>query len=261
MRKIATLLFLTLSAISGNAQTATNFNVSDCNGVVYDLFSKLDAGKVVVICWVMPCGPCVGPALTSYNIVKSYQTSHPEKVFYFLVDDYADTSCSSLNAWANSTGIPLSSYSRRFSNSRIDMSDYGSHGMPKVVVVGGSKRTVHYNANNTVVASKIQDAINMALAEGSTGFNDDLALTHGISVFPSPATDLVNVQVGIPLDEIISIGIFSANGKLQPIDSWEARNYYENKIVINTSRMKGGLYFIRISTVNQVFNSKFIISN
>src|SRR6185436_4860235 len=115
----------------------------------HDLFAELDAGKVIVICWVMPCPACVNPALTTHNIVQTYQSTNPYKVIMYLVDDFANTTCTSLETWQNNTGVPDAT---PFSNSAINMNDYGGPGMPKIVVIGGPNHTVFYNTDYTVDA-------------------------------------------------------------------------------------------------------------
>ena len=71
--------------------TATDFHVADCDGNSHHLFSELDSGKVVVIVWVMPCGPCATYALNAYAAVQTYSSSHPNRVLFYLVDDYNQT--------------------------------------------------------------------------------------------------------------------------------------------------------------------------
>ena len=163
---LLTLILAGVTSVSV-AQTAVNFTCNDCAATSHDLYTELNAGKVIVLCWVMPCGACTGPALTTYNVVQSYQANNPNTVFMYLCDDYGNTTCASLNSWANNIGV---TNTIRFSNSAIDMMDYGSTGMPKIVVVGGSNHTVYYNSNNTVDATNLQNAINSALL--ATGINE-----------------------------------------------------------------------------------------
>ena len=71
-------LLLTISALLGMqlavAQSvATNFTVEDCDGEMYDLFQELDAGKVVVITWIMPCAPCISPTVNTYLVAQEYE--------------------------------------------------------------------------------------------------------------------------------------------------------------------------------------------
>ncbi|HRD39909.1 MAG TPA: hypothetical protein PLC65_14870, partial [Bacteroidia bacterium] len=66
---------------------------------------------------------------------------------FYLVDDYANTSCPTLTSWALTNGMPNAIV---FSNSAIDMYDYGSTGMPKIVVIGGANHQVFDNQNNSL---------------------------------------------------------------------------------------------------------------
>src|SRR5690606_34972739 len=89
-----------------NAQsTATNFNCNDCEGENHDLFDELDAGHVVVIVWVMPCATCINGALSAQTEVQNALMKRPGEVKFFLVDDYATTSCKSLKTWCTQNSI------------------------------------------------------------------------------------------------------------------------------------------------------------
>ncbi len=96
-----------LSVISVAQSTATDFMVDDCNGVTHSLFDSLDAGNIIVIAWVMPCGACAIYGKYAYDAAYSFALSHPGSVDFYLVDDYANTSCSNLVNWGNSNQMPL----------------------------------------------------------------------------------------------------------------------------------------------------------
>ena len=85
------------------------------------LFSELDSGKVIVMVWVMPCGPCATHALSAYAAVQTYANSHPDRVKFYMVDDYANTTCNSLQTWASTYSMGSCTM---FSNQAISMSDY-----------------------------------------------------------------------------------------------------------------------------------------
>src|SRR5688572_17237395 len=157
MKKLLFTLFAVLAITFGCAQTATDWTVNDCAGNPHTLFSELDAGKVVVITWVMPCGACIAPASTAANTVTGF--GNPNVIFY-LVDDYGNTNCASMNSWASVNSITANA---KFTNAAIDMTDYGTAGMPKTVVLGGTSHTVFYNVNGAVSQSALQTAISNAL--------------------------------------------------------------------------------------------------
>ena len=79
--------------------TATDFTTDDCNGMSHQLFTDLDAGNVIVIGWVMPCGPCATYTLPAYDAVQSFAISHPGRVHFYMADDYANSTCSYLSGW------------------------------------------------------------------------------------------------------------------------------------------------------------------
>ncbi|MEP6796136.1 MAG: T9SS type A sorting domain-containing protein [Saprospiraceae bacterium] len=250
MKKQFLILLLSSFAAFGIAQTATNFTASDCSGVSHDLFSDLDSGKVVVICWVMPCSACVSGALTTYNIVQSYASTYPGKVIMFLCDDYANTVCSSLNSWADAHGL---SRAARFSNASINMTDYGDTGMPKIVVLGGADHSVLYNANYTVNASSLQSAIDGALT--TTSIHDIGGVVSAFNLFPNPASASTDIKFNLSKDADINIELFNLQGELIHQIYNGRLSAGENNIPINVSAYAAGTYFVKLSEGNK---SKFL---
>ena len=97
MKLIKIIFLLIISSKYGFSQNnATDFTALDCDGVSHHLFSELDSGKVIVIAWVMPCGPCGSIALDAYTASLGYAISNPGRVEFYLVDDFANTDCASL---------------------------------------------------------------------------------------------------------------------------------------------------------------------
>lgn len=238
------------------SQIATNFVANDCSGTSHELFADLNAGKVVVMCWVMPCGSCSGPALTAWNMVKSYQTSNPGKVIFYMVDDYANTSCSNLASWASSNNL---SGTTMFSNAAIKMSDYGSAGMPKTIVVGGGARRVFLNENNSLNSANLQTAINNALlATSSTEIVKDAGI-NAVSIYPNPAVDLASVYFKVSKVSDIKIEVFNQLGKKV------LENVYQNqsgdvRLDINTSTLREGVYFVKVGEGENRKVMKLVIS-
>lgn len=182
------LISLMFPLIHSAQTTAVNFNVNDCDGINHDLYSTLDAGKVVVLVWVMPCAGCIPGAVDAYNAAQSFSVSHPGKVLYYLVDDYANSTCSYVRGWGNTNGIVNSTV---FSDAAISMSDYGVDGMPKVVVLGGADHTIFYNENNAdITQSGVENAINSALIVAGLNESKDNKI---LSVFPNPVEDFLTI--------------------------------------------------------------------
>ncbi len=254
MKAFSLLLFSFLLLINSHSQNfATNFTVDDCDGNSHDLFTELNAGKIIVIGWTMPCSSCAAPLLDVHNSIINYVVSHPGVVEYWVVDDYGDTQCMTIEGWSAASGI---SYATFFSNSQISMSDYGSDGMPKVVVLGCSNHKVYYNTNNNPTGAGASAGIDAALADISTGSctigidegETDLAL----NCFPNPTKGVLNISFSSTKKDGSSIEIFEINGKL--LKKFAFENLTSNSVQINVSDLESGSYLIKVNIgkTNQV---------
>ncbi|MCE3229134.1 MAG: hypothetical protein K0S32_3685 [Bacteroidetes bacterium] len=254
-RFILSSLFV-IPVLFASAQTATNFTANDCSGNNHDLFTELNSGKVVVISWVMPCGACIAPAQSAHNIVQSYSVSNPGQVVYYVVDDYANTVCSTLNSWISTNG--LTNYTS-FSNSVISMSNYGAAGMPKTIVVGGSNHQVFYNQNGSVNSSSLTTAINNALAGAPTAIGEIQTMNFATKVSPNPASEEITISYNINKNSDLNIQIFNSIGQ-------EVRNIHltgksgVNEHTVNVEDLPAGNYFAKLNYNEKSDLVKLIIS-
>lgn len=256
MKKIYTLILSALM-LFGRSQTATNFNANDCNSINHDLFTELNSGKVIVLCWVMPCSACISAALSAFTQVQSYQSTYPNKVLYYLVDDYANTNCSSLTSWASANGIVPHA---AFSNAAISMNDYGGAGMPKVVVLGGSSHTVFDNQNNTLNVTQFNTAINQAIVASSIGINEINSSKNNFSVYPNPSNgDRINLSYTLNEGSQILIEIYNVLGaKVKEITN-EYQNSGKHEFSFD-SGLKNGTYLLKFSDGKTTHTSKLVIN-
>jgi hypothetical protein len=236
------VILLLLITTTGFAQTATNFTAKDCTGTMHDLFSELDSGKVVVLNWVMPCGACIPASLTTFNIVQSYQETNPDAVRYYLVDDLANTNCTSLMSWAKNNHITPVAY---FSDSSINMLDYGTEAMPKMVVLGGGNHHVFMVADAVFETTDMQQAINDALIVAAVP--EKAKEAQWVTVFPNPAGDnailIINAKNTIP----VKAELFSVEGLKMGTLYNNTLTPGENRISIDLSNYPQGMYFIRVN--------------
>jgi len=237
--------------------TATDFTTDDCNGVSHNLFSELDAGNVIVISWVMPCGPCETYSLPAYSAVQSFATSHPGRVHFYIADDYGTTACGTLNNFASN--MPVSTI---FSSSNINMSDYGMSGMPKVVVLGGADHTIYYNQNDSHITfpgaqSAISDALSAPLAVEQSVSNKFEILTY-----PNPVNNVLNVLYTKNQSTSINFTIVDVLGKVVLLIEENTSSSTEKLIKsINVSALNNGNYFLKISSESVVESMPFVVSH
>ena len=139
---------------------AANFRALDCDGVEHDLFEELNDNTIVVMAWVMPCSTCISDPLAALNIVEDYATSHPGRVVFYLIDDYANTDCFNLSGWADFYGLGNAT---KFSDESIKMTNYGVDGMPKIIVVGGANHQIYFDEEKSYEG--VKEAIDQALED------------------------------------------------------------------------------------------------
>jgi hypothetical protein len=254
MKKILlTSMFVLCMNVMAFAQ-CPNFIANDCNGNSHNLHNELDAGNVIVLVWVMPCGSCTGPALTAYNIVQSYGSN----VKYYLIDDAANTSCTSLSNWATSSGIGTNRTT--FSTSAIVESNYGGVGMPHVAVVATSNHTYYFNALNSAAgnSSGIQTAINNALA--AVGVPENSNDLFNLSVVPFAASHSIKVSYSIPEQANVTMQVVNAVG--QSVHNIDLGKQYPGNYSsdIDLANAAAGVYFMHFTAGVKSKTIKFFVS-
>ena len=248
MKKIflLTILAISITNYCYSQTNATNFIEDDCTGVSHNLFDELDNGNIIVISWIMPCGPCATYSLPAYDAVQSFATSNPGKVHFYIADDYANTACNILNNFANSYNMTNST---RFSNSNITMSDYGTDGMPKVVVLAGANHSVYLNKNDDKInLLNVQSAISQAINDGVSSLKEHLNKDFNIIAFPNPAKNQFNLSYQTTSHEKIKIELINLLGQAKILKNTEfqaAGNYNET---LDISSFEDGMYFLKISS-------------
>lgn len=255
MKKIFIYLILSIITLGLNAQTATDFTSTSCSGINYNLFSKLDSGKVVVIGWAMPCGGCVVPLQTTYTVVQSYQDSLPGMVSMLLCDDLANTPCNSLDLWASSNGL---NSILSFSDPVINMADYGEPAMPKVVVTVGNKHQVFFMADYEVDGKLLKRAIDSAITM-ITGIYTVNEGHFSFQISPNPANGIANISFRISTSEEIIIDVLDDKGtNVKTIFSGTVTSGLQN-IEFSTATLRSGIYFVRMQSETGIVTKKISV--
>ncbi len=236
-------LFFTLAALCGitasQAQTAPDFTATDCNSVSHSLYTELNAGKTVVIIWVMPCGSCVNGGKAAQNAVQSFNTTDPGKVVYWMIDDLGDTPCPNLSSWASTNGITTPTLFGNAGNA-ADENDFGGTGMPHVIVVATDK-TILYNKKNSATNDEagIKAAISQSIALSVAEID-----AKQISIAPNPAFTIVRVSYN---KAISTIKVVTTMG--QTVAEYSYTNRTMNPS-IDISGLATGIYKVLITDID-----------
>jgi len=251
------LLLLSIINLNVFAQTtATDFTATDCQGDSYNLFSNLDDEKVVVLAWVMPCATCITDPLDAYTITQEYNVSHPNRIQFNLVDDYGNTTCSSLSTWANQYGMGST---HMMSDPVISMSDYGVAGMPKIVIIAGENRTIYFNENSSTAGFQV--ALDLALAENPLGVDEKESNTFELNIFPNPVNQELNVAYSLNEPSEVNFEVTDILGaKVEHVSTLNKKEAGVNTEKLDVSDLANGTYFLKISTPNGSQMKKFIVA-
>ncbi|MEJ6583610.1 MAG: T9SS type A sorting domain-containing protein [Crocinitomicaceae bacterium] len=256
---IATALFL---GHTSTAQTyAVNTTPIDCQGASHNIFSNLDAGKIIVIGWTMPCSSCAPSLLNAHNAVLNFAISNPGLVEFWLADDYANTNCASVESWGTTNGMNNSTF---FSTTQLDMRDYGSEGMPKVVVIGCSSHKVYFNTINPVTESDVTTAINSAFSDMTAGcqvagINELSENKLGLSCYPNPTNSIINISLSTEIKDDFTLGIYSTSGVLMQDIVIDHFGSNANEIQMSVKDLSEGIYFLKASNGELSETQKFQI--
>ena len=253
MKRIKIIFLLIISSVYGLCQNnATDFTALDCDGVSHHLFSELDSGKVIVIAWVMPCGPCGSIALDAYTASLGYANSNPGRVEFYLVDDFANTDCASLFAWADNFGMGNCT---KFSDPSIDMGDYGQIGMPKIVVLGGAGHFVYFNENSST--QNINSAIDLALtgAAVTTSINkkEEIISFH---CYPNPSNGVFKINYSFKIKSDWKIELYNLLGE-KVLEKQLISESLNGEYSINTQNLTNGSYLLKL-TNGYIFSSRIL---
>jgi hypothetical protein len=253
MKIFFTLLTLAFFTVQGRSQQAVDFTVNDCSGTSHHLFAELNSGKVVVIAFVMPCASCIGPSKSANTTVNDYATSNPGRVAFYIADDLANTSCSTVSGWANAngmSGIPV------FSDASVKMTDYGAEAMPKIVVLGGWGHKVFFTQDNGLNVTNLKNAINAALIGTGIGQKqDDLQF----NIYPNPVVNSATISCTIPQSGDADFSVFSLTGHKIQTFKLSGLVKGKNTIPVDLGSLANGSYLVRLESDSYSESIKLII--
>ena len=156
-----------------------------------------------------------------------------------------------MSGWASNYNIATDAF---FSTTDLDMLDYGTVGMPKVVVLGKNTHTIYYNENdNKTTQIGVENAITLALTS-STGIDEQAENNLNLTAYPNPTTGTINVeynsQTPVQFDVINMLG---ENVLSQNTDNTK-------NTTIDVSKLTKGLYFLQMTTDSKTTSLKFTLN-
>ena len=127
------------------------------------------------------------------------------------------------------------------------MSDYGTSGMPKTVVLGGPNHTVFMNVNGTPTASALTTAINNALTAAATGVVNTISNSFAMNLYPNPANTSSTISYSLESSSDVKIELFNLVGANVKSVFAGNQNAGEQRINIDCSDLHSGIYFVKMT--------------
>ncbi len=100
------------------------------------------------------------------------------------------------------------------------------------------------------------DRFNIIIDNNAPVNTDEAVLESSITLFPNPATDLLNIAIDQPIDEKVTLNIVDVTGRLL---SQRQFNFIHDNIEINTSGFAGGIYFVNFQLTDTILTKRFVI--
>ena len=146
----------------------------------------------------------------------------------------------------------------KFSDAAFNMDDYGTPGMPKIIVLGGANHGIVYNQNSGVSTIGVQTAINGLLSLGTPAINE-IGSLH-LKVIPNPVVSDFQIEYSIEKNSDVLIELFSLAG--EALFQVKETNQSIGNHSINLSNkvsLKNGMYVIKFTTDNHSQSINFIV--
>lgn len=249
MKKLIMCALMALTFGSSYAQNnIMNINRADCNGNNTNVLDLLAQGKVVVMEYVMipNCAPCITAGNGIKALVSPYETSHPGRVKVIQVG-YSDVyTCTSLKSWQTNNNFTY----QIFDKGNAEVEYYGGMGMPTIVITGGTEGKIEYKklgyapSDNNAMKTVIDNLL------ATTGVKD--VKSYKAQIYPMPFNESLNVKIEDA--RVSNISLIDITGKT--VASWVEPNL---DAPLETSAIKQGVYFIKITLNNGDFITKKLI--
>ena len=248
MKKFFTFLLtiLFLYHIS-QAQTAMDFTMNDCNGLMHNCYTTLDSGHVIVIEFFMTCNMCINAGHEIEGMKEQLDQLYPGKIHFYQMGYTNSYSCTSVLNWINANGFN----SVPFDSGATLVAYYGGFGMPTVAVIAGSAHETLFsevgytNGDSAAISSAIHSFFN------STVVNELPANLNTLNVFPNPTASQFNVDLDLKQSEEVTIELLALNGEKVELLANEKMDAGHIRKTFTAASFKSGLYLVKF-TVNGI---------
>lgn len=253
MKKIITSITAILATGSLFAQigaVAPDFTQTDINGTSHNLYTYLNAGKVVIVdmsaTW---CGPCWGFHSAHYleSLHDEFGSAGTNEVVVLFYEDDTQTTLADLNGTGSNTQgdwVTGVTYPIINGTASLPYPEYGE-GYPTVSVICPTDKKIKDNLYNygslNEMRAAVQDIIDQCSAAASLTENTALE----VSVAPNPTTGNTTIRFSSSTDETATIELYSVSGQFI-FALQKTVSSGQNSIDLDLSTLDAGTYFVKV---------------
>lgn len=235
------VIMLSFLAVRGQ-ETAMDFSQADCAGTPHNLYAELDAGKVVILEFVMlNCAPCITGTKALEKIRSPYQDQYPGRVVLYSMGFLNLYTCAQMSTWQTNNSFTH----EVFTGGEQQVAYYGGMGMPTIVILGSSDHKVYFKSSGYTPAldGQINAAIDSALKYNPLGIREKPDHQY-FNVYPTVSSGVFNFNIETGSESVISIFNITGNEVMSiPVNNI-------GSIPVDAKNLPAGLYVARLKTAN-----------
>lgn len=233
MKKILTLVFATLFAVSSQAQVAPDFTITDINNNTLNLYSSLNQGNIVIVKFFTTwCSVCNATAPQVQGLWEGYENSSQNILMWGIDRDNNETEQQVIN-YSNTHGI---TYPEAAMGGSV-ASQYGVTYQPDYRIICPDK-SFHTTTSWNQVDAKVQACQSILSAnEIENGFSV-------LKIFPNPANNEAFLNFSLDANTEISVSLFNQLGQEVKTYKQGVLEDGEQTVQVDLTGVSAGVYAI-----------------